>query len=101
MLTQGPNCTVGVWFNPVPAVQPGQTFVQCRFNIYRLMYSTCFSSPGEPYNVAAVNLQTLPDMNTSGSQLDTGYPSYIMVPQTYDDIYLGEADEVEADDGED
>ena len=37
--------------------------------------------------MAAVNLRRLPDVSSSGSQVDVGYPSYIMVPQTYDDIY--------------
>lgn len=52
------------------------------------MASTCFPSPDGPFNVAAVNLQTLPNTNTSGSQLDPGYPSYIIVPETFDDIYI-------------
>ena len=37
--------------------------------------------------MAAVNLRRLPDESSSGSQVDVGYPSYIMVPETYDDIY--------------
>ena len=53
------------------------------------MQSTCFPSQGGPCNVAAVNLQTLPAVGTSGSQVDAGYPSYIMVPETYDDTNVG------------
>lgn len=49
------------------------------------MQSTCFPSQGGQFNVAAVNLQTLPSVSTNGSQVDSGYPSYIIVPETYDD----------------
>lgn len=49
------------------------------------MQSTCFATQGGPFNVAAVNLQTLPAVGSTGSQVDSGYPSYIMVPETYDD----------------
>lgn len=79
----GPNCTVGVWFNPLPAAQPSRTQSICELDIYQLMQSTCFPSQGGPFNVAAVNLQTLPDLVTNGSQVDSGYPSYIIVPETY------------------
>ena len=37
--------------------------------------------------MAAVNLGRLPDESSSGSEVDAGYPSYIIVPETYDDIY--------------
>ena len=54
------------------------------------MNQTCFPTPEGPkgfFNVAAVNLRELPDESSTGSQLDVGYASYIMVPQTYDNIY--------------
>ena len=53
------------------------------------MRQTCFESPGVVSHVAAVNLRRLPDerSSSSGSQVDAGYPSYIMVPETYDNIY--------------
>lgn len=51
------------------------------------MQSTCFEFEGGQFNVAAVNLQTLPDGVSNGSQVDAGYPSYVIVPETYDDIY--------------
>ena len=51
------------------------------------MQSTCFPSQGGQFNVAAVNLQTLPGVGTNGSQVDAGYPSYIIVPETYIDMY--------------
>ena len=51
------------------------------------MRQTCFPAPGGSFDVAAVNLRRLPDESSSGSQVDAGYPSYIMVPETYDDIY--------------
>ena len=51
------------------------------------MRQTCFPTPGGSFDVAAVNLRRLPDESSSGSQVDVGYPSYIMVPETYDNIY--------------
>ena len=86
--TQGPNCTVGIWFNPPPAAQPTREYTRCRDDILDLMFNTCFEVQGEPLlplNVAAVNLKTLPGLSGSGSQVDVGYPSYIMVPETFDD----------------
>ncbi|CAF9939797.1 hypothetical protein IMSHALPRED_001638 [Imshaugia aleurites] len=83
----GPNCTVGIWFNPVPAAQPPTVWHTCEESIYQPMTSTCFASGDGPFNVAAVNLHTLPAVGTNGSQVDSGYPSYIIVPQTYDDTY--------------
>ena len=72
---QGPNCTVGMWFNPLPAAQPPTSWSRCEDSIYQLMVSTCFSSRDGQFNVAAVNLQTLPGISTNGSQVDSGYPS--------------------------
>ena len=69
---------MGIWVNPHPAAQltdRDDAYVRCLNDIYALMGSTCFTSPGGPFNVAAVNLQTLPDLGTNGSQVDTGYPS--------------------------
>ena len=88
VLAQGPNCTAGIWINPSPAAQPSATYTRCRGDIYLLMESACFQFEDGRYNVAAVNLQTLPDENTTGTQVDSRYPSYIIVPETYDDIYL-------------
>ena len=51
------------------------------------MRQTCFPTPWGSFDVAAVNLWRLPDESSTGSQVDAGYPSYIMVPETYDDIY--------------
>ncbi|CAD6574191.1 MAG: hypothetical protein ASARMPRED_006584 [Alectoria sarmentosa] len=78
---------MGIWFNPLPAAQPPLTLDSCRAKIYQLMQLTCFPSEGGPFNVAAVNLQTLPDADTNGSQVDPGYPSYVIVPETYDDVF--------------
>ena len=64
------------------------------------MQSTCFPSEGGPFNVAAVNLQTLPAVGTNGSQVDAGYPSYIMVPETYDDVYADTPADEETEGGE-
>ena len=66
---------MGVWINPLPAAQPSDMWDTCTKDVYELMQSTCFRSQGGPFNVAAVNLQTLPDMGTNGSQVDSGYPS--------------------------
>lgn len=69
---------MGVWINPFPAASPsdrGDAFVSCVDDIYGLMRSTCFDSQGGSFNVAAVNLQTLPSLDTNGSQVDSGYPS--------------------------
>ena len=69
---------MGVWINPYPAASPsnrGDTFESCINDIYGLMRSTCFDTLGGSFNVAAVNLQTLPSLDTNGSQVDSGYPS--------------------------
>ena len=69
---------MGIWVNPHPAAQLSDRedkYVSCLDDIYSLMRSTCFESSGGPFNVAAVNLQTLPSLSTNGSQVDTGYPS--------------------------
>ena len=69
---------MGIWVNPHPAAQLSDrdnAYVSCMNGIYRLMQSTCFPSQGGPFNVAAVNLQTLPGLGTNGSQVDSGYPS--------------------------
>ncbi|KAM0805689.1 hypothetical protein BDR22DRAFT_884660 [Usnea florida] len=81
----GPNCTMGSWINPLPAAQPSDLYESCMNDVYALMQSTCFTSQGKSFNVAAVNLQTLPGLGTNGSQVDSGYPSYIIVPETYND----------------
>ncbi len=64
------------------------------------MQSTCFPSQGGQFNVAAVNLQTLPSVGTTGSQVDSGYPSYIIVPETYDNTNTGAPADEEAGDGD-
>lgn len=84
----GPNCTMGIWFNPSPAAQPSLTWSHCYNDIYGLMLTTCFPSDGGQFNVAAVNVKSLPAVGTSGSQVDSGYPSYVIVPETYDDTYM-------------
>ena len=69
---------MGVWINPHPAASPsdrGDAFESCINDIYGLMRSTCFDTLGGSFNVAAVNLQTLPSLDTNGSQVDSGYPS--------------------------
>ena len=69
---------MGVWINPRPAASPsdrGDAYSSCTNDIYALMYSTCFAPQGGSFNVAAVNLQTLPSLDTNGSQVDSGYPS--------------------------
>lgn len=88
---------MGIWVNPSPAASIPYAFSRCQEDIYLLMQSTCFPSDGGPFNVAAVNLQTLPDGGTTGSQVDAGYPSYIMVPETYDDVFT-EGPDVEGTD---
>ena len=66
---------MGSWINPLPAAQPSDLYESCMNDVYALMQSTCFTSQGKSFNVAAVNLQTLPGLDTNGSQVDSGYPS--------------------------
>lgn len=91
---------MGIWFNPSPAAQPSLSFSVCQRDIYQLMQSTCFPSQGGQFDVAATNLQTLPGVGTNGSQVDSGYPSYIIVPETYHNIYTDTSDGEDASDGE-
>ena len=65
---------------------PLPQWLQCRNDIYKLMAMTCFEFRDRAFNVAAVNLVTLPSVETTGSQVDVGYASYIIVPETFDDI---------------
>lgn len=76
---------MGVWVNPEPAAQPQNGTSTCETYIYQLMQSTCFPSDGGPFNVAAVNVKLLPIGNSTGEQVDSGYPSYVILPETYDD----------------
>lgn len=90
---------MGVWFNPPPAAQAPTSVHLCQNFIFQLMRQTCFPAPGGSFDVAAVNLQRLPDESSSGSQVDSGYPSYIIVPETYDDIYDDEGEGSNGGDG--
>ena len=80
----GDNCAVGVW---VPAPQ-GAAMIpsvdRCENSIYAAMAGSC-SNPSQLNNVASVNLATLPsfsDKTQTGSQVNAGYPSYILAPKS-------------------
>ena len=78
------GCVIGVW---MPAGTDGAgsgaamtpSVTRCTDLIFSMMTGSC-SLPGQ-YNVASVKLNTLPsftDPTQTGSQLNVGYPSYII-----------------------
>lgn len=75
----GNGCTIGSFMTPFDGAAPWPTQDQCEQLIYAAAVDSCQES-GEPYNIAAVNLKTLPD-NTpggSGAAVNVGYGSYVV-----------------------
>ena len=79
--TQDGNCTFGYYLPEGGAPPPSSE--RCYNQIITPMNSAC---QGPKYNVGAVNLAALPGLDASGAQftgtaVNAGYPSYIMVAQ--------------------
>ena len=80
----GSGCAVGVWMPAgtgnamVPSVE------RCNDLIFEAMTDSC-STTTTPSNVGSVNLNSLPsfsDKTKTGTQVDFGYPSYIIAPKS-------------------
>ena len=84
----GPNCTFGVWL-PIDEETSAQipAYAHCRNDIMEPMARWCGYDTHGRSNVATVNLAKLPTPNFTGEAVDANHPSYIMVAETYDDLY--------------
>ncbi|KAL6715329.1 hypothetical protein ACLMJK_007595 [Lecanora helva] len=78
----GDGCSLGSYL-PSETIQgaaqwPSQ--INCEELIYGAMLQACTEN-SQSYNVAAVNLINLPNAQSSGSQVNVGYPSYLIAQQ--------------------
>ena len=71
--------TLGVWLPGKQGDAPCPFWDQCVTSIYYHMIQGCGTSAGN--NGGSVNLAKLPDVTQTGVAVDSGYPSYIMVPK--------------------
>jgi len=73
-------CWIGFWLpNDVGAAKPIRDMDECMNNIFTPLVGFCnpMLSPGR-YNLRLVNIKKAPDYTQTGSQVDAGYPSYIL-----------------------
>lgn len=82
----GPGCAVGYWVPAYNGSAPVPDLTRCEQGIYGSMMSLCVTQPDiEDFygvsNLVAVNIVDLPSANGTGSQVNVGYPSYIIAPQ--------------------
>ncbi|KAL9596626.1 MAG: hypothetical protein Q9219_005663 [cf. Caloplaca sp. 3 TL-2023] len=83
----GIGCAVGVWLPDGEGVAQVPDAIRCRDAIYGMSSLYCSAGGiggdgGASSQVAAVNLVGLPGNGTAtGSQKNSGYPSYIIAPQ--------------------
>lgn len=61
------------------SARPIRDFEECVRDVWTPMVGFCnpARSPGL-YNLGLVNLRRVPDAEQSGSQVDAGYPSYVL-----------------------
>ena len=73
------GCSLGSFLPPESYTGAAQWPPQlnCEELIYGAMAEACFDGSSQ-YNVAAVNLQSLPNANSLGAAVNVGYPSYLI-----------------------
>lgn len=81
----GPDCAVGYWSPAYNGSAPVPDRTRCEQGIYETMMGLCVTEPDLYFygvsNMVAVNLVNLPSANSTGSQVNVGYPSYVIAPQ--------------------
>ena len=80
----GAGCAVGVWMPTGSDSALTPSIDRCETLIFKAMADIC-STTTDPSNVASVNLNTLPsfsDKTQTGSQVNVGYPSYLLAPKS-------------------
>ncbi|KAI4235787.1 MAG: hypothetical protein L6R40_006382 [Gallowayella cf. fulva] len=77
----GPGCALGMWLSSDPNAAPIPDVTRCVYGIFRTMAMIC-EDGGPESQVAAVNVVKLQGGGATGQQVNAGYPSYIVAPET-------------------
>ena len=74
----GSQCVMGFWLPQYNGSAPLPSYESCVDNIFTPMYNIGMDVGGTRFNQVTVNLVNLPDNYQTGSQVDIGYPSYMI-----------------------
>ncbi|KAL8787739.1 MAG: hypothetical protein Q9213_002059 [Squamulea squamosa] len=77
----GPGCALAMWLSSDPNAAPLPDKTRCEFGIFRTMALYC-EGEAKSNPIAAVNVKQLQGGGKTGMQVNSGYPSYLIAPET-------------------